>query len=81
MKPLPFHITMGFADLVDRVHEAAFDERFPANGKFIKLARGDRAYWYHIAYEPERPSKQRSRYAGVVGDPAVDALVLERISS
>ncbi len=75
MKPLAFHITKGFEELVDRVHEAAFDERFPANGKFIKLTRGDRAYWYHTSYDPDRPSKQRSRYAGAVGDPAVDALV------
>ncbi len=75
MRPLPFHVTTGFADLVDRVHGAAFDERFPANGKFIKLSRGDRAYWYHTSYDPDRPSKQRSRYAGAVGDPAVDALV------
>jgi hypothetical protein len=75
LKPLPFHIATGFADLVERVHEAAFDERFPANGSFVKMARGERTYWYHMSYNPETPSRQRSRYAGAVGDPKVDAMV------
>lgn len=75
MKPLPFHVVTGFADLVDRVHDAAFDDRFPANGSFVKIQRGERAYWYHMAYDASAPSKQRSRYAGPVGDPKVDALV------
>ena len=75
MKPLPFHIVTGFADLVDRAHDAAFDDHFPANGSFVKMKRGAQSYWYHMAYDPKAPNKQKSRYAGPAGDPQVDALV------
>jgi hypothetical protein len=77
MKPLPFHVATGFSDFVDRVHEAAFDERFPANGSFVKMSRNGKDYWYHSAYDAATPEKRRMRYVGPVGDPGTDRLVLE----
>lgn len=75
MKALPFHIVTGFSDLVERSHEMAFDHQFPENGKFLVMARAGRGYWYHIAHDPAMPNKQKSRYAGPVGDDRIEALV------
>ncbi|CAN7295119.1 GSU2403 family nucleotidyltransferase fold protein [Pararhizobium sp. LjRoot235] len=68
-------MSIAFADLVESAHEKAFNARFPDRGTFHKLKRGDKEYWYHVMRDPTAPSGRRSCYAGVVGDPEVDALV------
>lgn len=75
MQPLASPLKIAFADLVDSAHESAFNERFPPNGTFHKLKRGEREYWYHVMRDASAASGRRSTYAGAVGDPKVDALV------
>lgn len=68
-------LKIAFSDLVDGVHEKAFNERFPAKGSFHKLARGGREYWYHVMRDANSPTGRRTTYGGIVGDPETDALV------
>jgi hypothetical protein len=75
LKPLPPTMAVAFTDLIEAAHDAAFNERFPPNGSFHQMKRGDRAYWYHVMRDPTVASGRRSTYAGAVGDPTIDALV------
>ncbi|MGM4984352.1 MULTISPECIES: GSU2403 family nucleotidyltransferase fold protein [Rhizobium] len=75
MRPLAPSLNIAFADLVENAHEKAFNAHFPANGTFHKLKRVGKEYWYHIMRDPTAPSGRRTSYAGLVGDPDVDALV------
>lgn len=75
MKPLPPTLAVAFTDLIEAAHDAAFNERFPPNGSFHQMKRGNRAYWYHVMRDPTVPSGRRSTYAGAVGDPNIDTLV------
>lgn len=77
MKPLPPTSAVAFTDLIEAAHDAAFNERFPPNGSFHQMKRGDRAYWYHVMRDPTVPSGRRSTYAGAVGDPKIDSLVAQ----
>ncbi len=75
MQPLAPSLSIAFADLVESAHEKAFNARFPVKGTFHKLRRGGKEYWYHVMRDSTAPSGRRTSYAGLVGDPDVDALV------
>ncbi|CAN7258436.1 GSU2403 family nucleotidyltransferase fold protein [Rhizobium sp. LjRoot258] len=68
-------MNIAFADLVESAHEKAFNARFPVKGTFHKLKRGEKEYWYHVMRDSTVTSGRRTSYAGLVGDPDVDALV------
>lgn len=75
MQPLAPSLNIAFADLVESAHEKAFNARFPVKGTFHKLKRGEKEYWYHVMRDSTVTSGRRTSYAGLVGDPDVDALV------
>lgn len=69
---------LAFADLVEKVHDAAFEAEFPANGAFHKQERRGRKYWYYRGYEPagEGTRAERTlRYVGPAGDPSIERRV------
>jgi hypothetical protein len=65
-----------FADLNQRLMDAAFDVDFPENGSFTKSTVKGRAYWYYEGYDPVSGKKSR-KYVG----PVADASITSRVES
>lgn len=61
-----------FADLNQRVLDAAFDADFPANGSFAKRVIRGREYWYYSGYDAVTGTKTR-KYVGPASDPEISA--------
>ena len=75
MTPIdPTHRTI-YAELVQRTLDARFAFDFPADGRFVRWTRGERAYWY-FDRAGEGGGKVR-RYVGPVDDEAISQRVAE----
>ena len=61
-----------FADLNQRVLDAAFDADYPENGSFSRRTIKGRDYWYYTGYEPLSGTKIR-KYVGPAADAAITA--------
>jgi Uncharacterized conserved protein len=60
-----------FADLKQRVYDAAFDRDFPENGNFHKHTVKGRQYWYYNGYDAV--GGKTKKYVGPASDPEVTA--------
>lgn len=60
-----------FADLKQRVSDAAFDRDFPENGNFHKHTVKGREYWYYNGYDAV--GGKTKKYVGPASDPEVTA--------
>jgi len=79
IEKIPFaHQTM-FAELSARAMDADFDEQFPENGSFVRMASKGRSYWYYSKYTPNSvspgPGSRSKIYVGPVDDPDITARV------
>lgn len=63
-----------FADLNQRLMDAAFDSDFPENGSFTKSTVKGKSYWYYEGYDPVFGKKSR-KYVGPVTDPSLTSRV------
>jgi hypothetical protein len=75
LKPLSQIDQIAFVDLVEKCHDAVFDDEFPANGSFLKRARKDQQYWCYRGYNRDphgAPGATVIKYAGRVGDPELE---------
>jgi hypothetical protein len=61
-----------FADLNQRVLDAAFDADYPENGSFSKSTIKGREYWYYTGYDALKGAKIR-KYVGPAADAAINA--------
>lgn len=61
-----------FADLNQRVLDAAFDADYPENGSFSRRTIKGRDYWYYTGYDPLSGTKIR-KYVGPAADTAITA--------
>jgi hypothetical protein len=61
-----------FADLNQRVIDAAFDADYPENGSFFKSTIKGREYWYYTGYDAVS-GKKIKKYVGPATDQAITA--------
>ncbi|MEI8151297.1 MAG: GSU2403 family nucleotidyltransferase fold protein [Hyphomicrobiales bacterium] len=70
-----------YAELLQQIRDAEFDDQFPPNGSFVTKTQKDRKYWYYEGYETTSggvtESRKYSKYVGKHGDPEIDKRVAE----
>ncbi|NGM35496.1 hypothetical protein G4G93_16470 [Methylobacterium sp. DB0501] len=78
MRALSHLDQVAFADLCSKAFDAQFDQRFPANGNFVRQKRGNKEYFYYKGYERAAdgvPGKHKLIYVGPADDPEVQRRV------
>jgi hypothetical protein len=78
MRTLSSPDRIAFADLVDKVFDAEFDEAFPENGKFEKHFRRGREYWYYRGYT-RPPTGERGQQTLMYVGPADAPKIAQRV--